>query len=130
VLAGCGAQTNVVALKPMTPSQASKLIKSFTRCDAPGHVLIRHVEPEAHGAGGWREWCVEPAKAYHVVSLDLRCPTGTRLKIDFQRHRADCAQSTTPPISITLRSRTACPPGWKTTTVGARVVCSSTVKLK
>jgi hypothetical protein len=137
VLAGCGAQTHVVALKTMTRSQASKLVKSFTPgCNAPGRVLIRHVEPEAHGRGGWEEWCVGPAKAYHVVSLDLRCPTGTSLKIDFQRHRAECARNTMgPPISITLRSHTlqthtTCPPGFKTTTVGTRVECSATSRLK
>jgi hypothetical protein len=137
VLGGCGAQTHVVPLKTMTPSQASKLVKSFTPgCNAPGRVLIRHVEPDAHGRGGWSEWCVEPAKAYHVVSLDLRCPTGTRLKIDFQRHTAECPRNAMgPPISITLRShtlhtRTTCPRGWKTTTVGTRVECSAISKLK
>jgi hypothetical protein len=123
VLAGCGAQTQ-------------RIITSFTLCNAPGHVLIRQVEPEAHGAGVSREWCVEAANAYHVVSLGLRCPTSTRLKIDFQRHRAECAQNTMgPPISITLHTRTLhtrriCPPGFKTTTVGTRVECSAISKLK
>jgi hypothetical protein len=115
----------------MTPSQASKLLKSVTPgCNTPGRVLIDHVTPEVHGKGGESWWCVEPANAYRVVSRDLTCPTGTRLKIDFQRHRADCAHSAAPPISITLRSRTVCLPGWKTTVVGTHVECSSTVKLK
>jgi hypothetical protein len=50
VLAGCGAQSHVAQLKPLTPSEAKHLIKSFTPgCHERGRVLIRYVSPEAHG---------------------------------------------------------------------------------
>ncbi len=91
VLAGCGAQTRVVSLKPVAPSDALNFVKSFEpQCDKPGHVLIRDASPDVHGNSGERWWCVEPAQAYPDVSRGLRCPTRTRLTIDFARHTAAC----------------------------------------
>jgi hypothetical protein len=94
VLAGCGAQSRVVRLKSLTPSEALNLVKSFKpECDKPGHVLIQYASPVVHGAGSESWWCVEPAQSYHVVSRDLHCPIRTRLDIDLTRHTATCKPS-------------------------------------
>ncbi|MCW3026951.1 MAG: hypothetical protein JWN81_162 [Solirubrobacterales bacterium] len=93
-LAGCGAQSRVVQLKPLTPSEARNLIRNIKPgCNLPGRVLITYTEPEVHGHGGWTSWCVEPAQAYRTVSRDLHCPARTRLTIDFERHLAACENS-------------------------------------
>jgi hypothetical protein len=94
VLAGCGTQSRVVSLKPLTPSETRSLVKSFKPgCNTPGRVLIRYVSPVVHGKGSESWWCVEPAQSYRVVSRDLRCPARTRLKIDLKRHMAACEHS-------------------------------------
>jgi hypothetical protein len=90
ILAGCGAQSRVVQLKPATPNEVSNLVKSFEpKCNAPGRVLIRYVQGE--GNESW--WCIEPARAYRIVSRDLRCPAQMSVKIDFRRHSAVCERS-------------------------------------
>jgi hypothetical protein len=95
VLAGCGAQSRVYDLKSLTPSEAKNLVASFNprACNTRGRVLVRYSSPVVHGKGSDAWWCVEPANAYRVVSRDLRCPAGTRLKIDFERHVATCDHS-------------------------------------
>ena len=94
VLEGCGAQSRIVPLKPLTPSEARHLVKSFRpECGKPGRVLIRYASPVVHGESSELWWCVEPARAYHAVSRDLHCPTRTQLMIDFARHTAACKPS-------------------------------------
>jgi hypothetical protein len=94
VLAGCGAQSRVVPLKPFTPSEALNLVKSIKPgCQKPGHVLIHYASPTVHGKGSESWWCVEPAQAYRAVSRDLHCQIRTHLKIDFARHTAMCKPS-------------------------------------
>ncbi len=91
VLAGCGAQSRVVGLNPLTPSEASKLVNSMKPgCNKPGRVLIRYVSPVVHGKGSETWWCVKPAQSYRIVSREVRCPARTRLKIDLERHKAAC----------------------------------------
>jgi hypothetical protein len=94
VLAGCGAQSRVVPLKPLTPSEALNLVKSIKpECHKPGHVLIHYASPVVHGKSSESWWCVEPAQSYRAVSRGLHCPIRTHLKIDFARHTAICKPS-------------------------------------
>jgi hypothetical protein len=96
-LAGCGAQSRVGQLKPLTPSEVRNLVKSIKPgCDKPGRVPIRYVSPEVHGMGSESWWCVEPAQAYRAVRRGVHCPARTRLTIDFERHLAACAHSAKP----------------------------------
>jgi len=92
VLAGCGAESRVRALKPLTPSEAKKLVASFhpRACNLRGQVLIRYSSPVVHGKGsdGW--WCVAPADAYRVIGRDLHCPVDSHVSIDLRRRRALC----------------------------------------
>lgn len=95
LLAGCGAQSRGSRLKPLTSSEARNFAKSFnpTRCNTPGHVLVRYASPVVHGKSEEAWWCVEPARAYSTVGRDLHCPPDTQLKVDFERHRAECQRS-------------------------------------
>lgn len=94
ILAGCGAQSRVVQLRSVTPSEASNLVKSFEpKCDVPGRVLIRYASPIVHGKGNESWWCIAPAQAYRVVSRDLRCPAHMNVKIDLGRHVAMCVRA-------------------------------------
>jgi hypothetical protein len=94
VLAGCGAQSRVDRLKPLTPSEALSLVKSIKpECHKPGHVLIHYTSAVVHGKGSESWWCVEPAQSYRAVSRGLHCPSRTQLKIDFARHTATCSPS-------------------------------------
>ena|ERR1700693_181657 len=92
VLAGCGAESRVTALKQLTPSEAKKLVASFNprACNVRGQILIRYPSPVVHGKGsdGW--WCVEPAEAYRVIGRDLHCPVDSHVSIDVRRRRAVC----------------------------------------
>jgi hypothetical protein len=90
-VAGCGAQSRVVQLQPLTPGEARNLVRSIKpACDKPGRVLIRYTSPVVHGEGSESWWCVEPAQAYRAVSRDLHCPARSRPTIDFRRHLAAC----------------------------------------
>jgi hypothetical protein len=93
-LAGCGAQSRVVQLKPLTPGEARKLVRGIKPvCDKPGRALLRYASPVVQGEGSENWWCVEPARAYRAVRRDLHCPAGTRVRIDFQRHSVTCEKS-------------------------------------
>jgi hypothetical protein len=94
VLAGCGAQSRIVQLKPVTPSEAKNLVNSFRpACGTPGRVLVRYASTVVHGKSSESWWCVKPAQAYRTVSRGLHCPIRTRLTIDFARHTAACKPS-------------------------------------
>jgi hypothetical protein len=93
-LAGCGAQSHVAQLKPLTRAEASKLLKSVSPgCDTPGRVSIRYVSPVVHGKGGDAWWCVAPAQSYRVIRRDVHCPTGMHVTVDLRRHLARCESS-------------------------------------
>jgi hypothetical protein len=97
VVSGCGSSSeqHAVPLNQLTPRQAATLVKSLKpECNKTGRVLIRSSFAPVHGETDERWWCVEPARAYHVVQRDLHCPRGSRLVIDFARYVASCKHPT------------------------------------
>lgn len=94
-LAGCGTQSHVVPLKPLTPSEVKSLIRSIKPpCKAPEQVLVRYVSPIVHGKGSETDWCAVRGQTNRGVSRDIYCPPHTFLKVDLERHVATCTHRT------------------------------------